>query len=187
MPYADPKRQLAYWRERHKKMRAIPRQPLTQRRLKFLLQYDPSTGNWRWRVSRNGRTKKGDLAGHVDALGYRVIHVDRWCMHASRLAWLYMKGYLPKRHIDHADTNPSNDKWDNLRLATNGQNIANSRLRKDSSSGMKGAYFRRGKWFSAIRHNKKLIHLGYFLTKQEAHSAYFSKAKELRGRFARAA
>ena len=48
---------------------------------------------------------------------------------AHRLAFLYMKGYIPKL-IDHKDRNGLNNKWNNLREANKSTNGADKSLRK---------------------------------------------------------
>lgn len=82
-------------------------------------------------------------------------------------------------------------KWDNrrtnLRLATMSQNLANTKARSNSQSGLKGVYFfkRDGTWQAQITVNYKKIHLGYFETPQQAADAYDEAAKQYFGSFAR--
>ena len=47
-----------------------------------------------------------------------------------------------------------------------------------------GVFRWRGHWSSAIRVNRKLIHLGTFDTPEAAHAAYVAAAKEHFGEFA---
>ncbi len=96
--------------------------------------------------------------------------------------------------IDHKDTDPSNNRLDNLRLATSQEQKRNKKVQSNNRSGLKGAYYhacRKGKkWRSQIRigpGRENLIFLGYYDTALEAHMAYRSAAIRHFGEFARAA
>jgi hypothetical protein len=45
---------------------------LSQTRLKELLDYNPATGIFRWRVATNGRIRIGEVAGSIHVKGHRV-------------------------------------------------------------------------------------------------------------------
>jgi HNH endonuclease len=89
--------------------------------------------------------------------------------------------------VDHINLNGLDNRRENLRLATKGQNMTNTLHRKDNTSGYKGVTFHKasGLWHTMIHHNKKKISLGYYKTAEEAGEAYAIKAKELFGEFAR--
>jgi hypothetical protein len=95
---------------------------------------------------------------------------------------------------DHIDGNGLNnifapgEQINNLRAATVGQNATNTRLRLDNTSGFKGASWNKAmnKWASQIQHQRKKIHLGFFDTAEDAHSAYCKAAQRLHGEFVRA-
>lgn len=89
--------------------------------------------------------------------------------------------------IDHIDGNGLNNRRDNLRLATNQGNSANSKRQIGSASRFKGVGFHRqtGKWEAFIRHNGKKQHLGLFVVEAEAAQAYNEAALRLFGAFAR--
>lgn len=89
--------------------------------------------------------------------------------------------------VDHRDLNQLNNRRDNLRLATNGQNRANTARQKNNTSGYKGAYWRKDqqRWRAIIRVNGRNISLGNYSTAQEAHAAYCEAAKKHHGEFAR--
>ena len=95
---------------------------------------------------------------------------------------------LPTEYVDHANGIGTDNRRVNLRLATGSQNQANSRKRNNKASQYKGVSRKKGakakQWFAQIRIDNKLIHLGYFLTEEEAYRAYCEKAKELFGEFA---
>lgn len=163
--------------------------PLTQARLRELLHYDPQTGAFTWvRVEVANQVKVGDRAGTVDKTGRasRKLEIDAHSYKTNRLAWFWMTGEWPAAIVDHKDRDPNNDAWDNLRLATFTQNLQNSRLRSDNTSGVKGVYWarRQRRWQASIRVEGKGVHLGYFDTIEAAAEA--RRAAELRyfGEFA---
>jgi hypothetical protein len=111
---------------------------------------------------------------------------------AHRLAWVYVHGSIPDgMEIDHKDCDPTNNRLDNLRLATSSQQKQNKRVQSNNRAGLKGAYYhacRTGKkWRSQIKVGQRLIFLGYFHTAEEAHEAYAAAAAEHFGEFARVA
>jgi hypothetical protein len=163
---------------------------ITQKRLKEVLEYDPITGIFRWRISLNNRSIVGEEAGDVKAdSGYRLIGIDRCRYRAHNLAWLWMKGRWPSRKMDHENTVRSDNRWTNLRLASDQQNSANSRRGKNNTSGYKGVFWskQRGKWGAKINPDRKQVHLGFYADPRDAHAAYRAAAVKYFGEFARAA
>ena len=158
----------------------------TAERVRELLDYNPLTGVFLWRVSPSRNTPDGSVAG-ADCEGYRLIRVAGGRYKGHQIAWLYMTGEWPTSRIDHEDTNRGNNIWANLRLATNSQNKANMGKRADNKSGFKGVswYKPTKKWVAQIGCNGKREALGYFTDPEKAHSAYCEAAKRLFGEFAR--
>jgi hypothetical protein len=137
--------------------------------------------------------RANDVAGTVTKKGYIHIGIGGRYYKAHRLAWLMMTGSWPESQIDHRDLDKSNNRWGNLRLATNTQNTANVGARSHNVCGLKGVHSittRHGKfggWRAQIRVSGKLIHLGVFDTALAAHEAYELASREYFGDFARAA
>jgi hypothetical protein len=104
---------------------------------------------------------------------------------AHRVAWLIMTDEWPTHEVDHRLGKRGDNRWSELRHADNQQQAQNAKLRKDNTSGFKGVSWFQGKWGSHIRHEGKLIHLGYFDTAPEAGAAYAEAAIRLYGEFAR--
>jgi hypothetical protein len=143
---------------------------ITQNELKQLLTYDADTGEFTWLVDINNKTTTGNRAGSQRKDGYRelCINYKRYLEH--RLAWLYTHGTMPTDYIDHIDRDPSNNRINNLRVATQSQNMTNSTKRKDNSTGVIGVSFNKNanKYYAYIWLNKKRISLGYHNTIEEA-------------------
>jgi len=159
---------------------------MEQERLKQLLDYDPWTGNFKWREHR-ANVKAGQLAGHLTKMGYRTIRIDKKMYLAHRLAWLYTHGTWPTVHIDHVNGTPGDDRIINLRLATHSENMRNRKDHSNNSSGFKGVSWHKGakKWAAGIRIHGRRKHLGLFDAAEAAHLAYCEAAKALHGSFSR--
>jgi hypothetical protein len=152
---------------------------ITQERLKSLLTYDPDTGEFRWAVDQGSRGKLGDVAGTFTAKGYRYIRIARRGYMAHRLAWLYMTGNWPAAQVDHINRLKHDNRWVNLRAATNVENAQNQPVRCTNRSGVTGVHYypRYKKWCASIRANRKRVFLGYFDKKDDAVAA--RKAAEI--------
>ncbi len=148
--------------------------------LKKLLTYNPLTGIFIWKSTNK-------IAGTLTSSGYISIKILGKSYPASRLAWFYMTGYWPEFLVDHHNTIRNDNSWINLRVATQSQNNANSRLAKNNTTGYKGITWevKKRKFRAKIVVNKRTIHLGYFLNKEEAYKVYCHAAKENYGEFAR--
>lgn len=151
---------------------------LTAARLREVLHYDPKTGVFTWLVTR-GAVTAGDVAGSANSNLYLRIAVDGRKYQAHRLAWLYMRGEWPPHQIDHRDTDKLNNRWKNIRPATNRQNGQNKRkAQANNKSGFLGVRRRGNKYGAAIEDNGKELWLGTFEAPEPAHAAYLeAKAK----------
>jgi hypothetical protein len=155
--------------------------------LTSVLSYNPQTGVFAWSCARP-KIQVGAEAGYVKKnKGYRYIEVDGKAYSAHRLAWFYVTGSMPQLQIDHINGNKSDNRFENLREATHGQNRANSK--SSNKCGVKGVrrlpWMKEENrcWMAQIRHKKRNIYLGCFHTKEEAHQAYCDAAKRLHGEF----
>lgn len=161
---------------------------LTQARLKELLEYDPQTGIFTRKVRTTNTLQVGDKAGSPGGNGYILISVDGVKYIASRLAFLWMTGAFPKEKAEHKDGNPLNNKWVNLRNATQQQNMQNRAISSNNKSRLKGVISHRpGRWHAQIKMNGKSTYLGSFNCPAAAHFAYVVAAETYFGEFARAA
>ena len=168
---------------------------ITADQLRAILDYDPETGEFRWREtahkSKMWNTKyAGEIAGGKATSGrnttYLAIGIEGRRYYAHRLAWLYIHGEWPPAVIDHVDGDGSNNAIANLRLATNRENQANRGRQRNNATGYKGVHFETwtGKYKAKIQHSGKTYNLGRFETPEEAHEAYEAAASRLHGDFA---
>lgn len=136
---------------------------LTQERLKELLRYRKNIGVWKWKKSRSG-CSNGLNAGGIHSDGYRYIRIDGKLFQSSRLAFLYVEGYLPENQVDHKNRIRDDDRWDNLRHVSAQCNIRNSGMLRNNKSGVKGIYWNknRNQWQTHISVGKKGKFLGLF-------------------------
>ena len=151
---------------------------LTAERLRELLNYDPETGVFTWRVRRSQMCKPVMLAGDFNTDKYWRIGIDGAQRPAHRLAWLYMTGEWPSHTIDHINGVRHDNRWCNLRDIPFQENMLNQHTQRKSKSGLRGAYPFGSRWYSLISVKGEKIQLGTFDTPEEAHAAYISaKAK----------
>lgn len=150
---------------------------LTQSELKQLLNYNPDTGVFTWLADVAQRVKTGDVAGCIRdspaGKSYIKIQVNHVPHSAHRLAFLYMTGSMPINQVDHEDGDGTNNKWLNLRNATNKENACNRRVPSNNTSGVMGVAWieRLHKWRARIRINGKLTHIGMFVDFDDAVTA----------------
>lgn len=128
-------------------------------------------------------------AGYEADDGYIKIKYGGATYLAQRIIWKMMTGEDPKGSVDHIDGVKKNNLWENLRDATHDQNMWNTKLFHNNTSGYRGVSFIRahGKWRAAISVGAKKKHLGYFETAEEAHAAFCDAVNGHRDEFARVA
>lgn len=158
---------------------------ITLEQARDALKYDPKSGEFRWRETRNGRALKGALAGVIHPNGYHYIRIGARSYMGHRLAWLLHYGEWPVGDLDHRNGKPADNRIGNLRPATDRTNARNRGLRKDNLVGLKGVTETAHGWRARIRVDGRLLHLGYHASKNLAHAAYCRAARKYFGEFAR--
>jgi hypothetical protein len=149
-------------------------------RLRELLEYDPETGELKWRATGPGR-RLNRIAGGSDGHGYLQTRIDGSAYFNHRLAWMYIHGAFPNGVIDHIDGNPRNNSITNLRDVPHRQNLENQRTAPSSnkSTGLLGASKHKLGYMAKIQVARKQVYLGIYRTPELAHQAYVHAKREL--------
>lgn len=154
---------------------------ITATLLREILDFEPNTGAFVWKVRFGKRGIVGKRAGTVDAAGYEVITINGKRHKSHRLAWLYVHGVWPKVAIDHRNGIRTDNRLSNLREAGWDGNQQNRGPQTNNKSGFIGVSWdsNAAKWRAGIRHSGKSYNLGNYDTKEAAHFAYLEKKLEL--------
>lgn len=122
----------------------------------------------------------------VDDQDYDAVKEIRWVRHERGYAYSRMPGtkkntylhavifqrtglpLLPGQQVDHKDQDVTNCTRSNLRAATRSIQKANTPVRKDSSTGVKGVYERKGHYYAAATKDHKTTYLGAHTTLDSA-------------------
>ena len=153
--------------------------------IRGLLEYNPVSGECFWKSAASYAVTVGSRAGSVYTNGYRYIQIAGEDYRAARLAWFFVTGEDPEVFIDHENKDRDDNRFSNLRLATNSQNQANAWW-STNTSGFKGVSWQRSrsKWIAMITIDNKKRNLGRYNTRVEAAKAYRNAAVEAWGEFA---
>lgn len=178
---------------------------LTADHVRSLLDYNPSTGIFIWKMrtadmfsdgntsaEKNCSSWNKKYAGKEPALpkrrGYPRIAVGlarksgkAKFVSAHRVVWLIIHGRLPINQIDHINGDRTDNRFCNLREATNSENAQNRKLSIMNSSGYTGVSWhkRKSKWVARVGINYRRMSLGNYDTPEEAYAAYLSAKKKL--------
>lgn len=145
---------------------------ITAAEVRELLDYEPDTGIFTWKVSR-GRSPVGAPAGTKHSRGYVVIKINKKDYLAHKLVWLIHTGKMPTSEIDHINGITSDNRFSNLRDVSHRENLRNTSLHRSNKSGCCGVRFlaARGHWIAEITNFNSAIYLGSFKSMDEAKQA----------------
>src|ERR1700677_4278465 len=158
---------------------------LTLARLHELVIYDPETGIFLGNDGVLNKSRVGKILGAKHPCGYLQVAVGGRKYLSHRLAWFMMTNQWPKHQIDHIDGDKKNNRFANLREATQAENNQNQKhARKDNkSTGLLGVTIardkRRKRFQAQININGVYKNLGRFATAEEAHAAYLAAKRIL--------
>ncbi|MER9685898.1 HNH endonuclease [Mesorhizobium sp. M0139] len=87
-----------------------------------------------------------------------------------RIIWLLITGEWPTDQIDHENQDRGDNRWANLRDATQTVNQRNRTLQKNNTSGVPGVAWheRDQRWRARIKVDGAYVNLGAFHSKDEA-------------------
>lgn len=157
---------------------------LTAARLREVIHYQPLTGEFTWKTACCRKIKVGDKAGTIGKSGYVDIRIDGCKYRAHRLAILYMTGEWPVDGVDHANRLSGDNRYENLRQCTQGENNRNRQVKRKTATGVKGVSLAEaGKYRARIALDGQRKLIGVFKTLSEAADAYRLAAARLHGKF----
>lgn len=169
----------------------LPDKPkeLTQEYLKQCIDYNPETGDLKWKITQS-KGIYGNDAFFVDIRGDGSISLITSILgklySTNRLIVFWMTGYMPSpnRVVMPIDNNVLNLKWSNIKVGNHSEKLVKGRNRGILAS--KGVYFnkRDKKYCAKIIINGKPKYLGLFKTEAEAHEAYMKAARKHFGELA---
>jgi len=154
-------------------------------KLENIVYYDGK--DLRWLRPTSNRVKIDSIVGTISA-GYRSTYINNNSFQVHRLIWELVNGPIPEgKVIDHINGNGLDNRLSNLRLCSQAENVLNSKVSKNSKTGVKGVSYEteRKKYRAQISKNNKLYFLGRFDKLEEAEKAYKEASKELHGEFSK--
>lgn len=150
---------------------------ITQSDVQSVLEYKDGVLYWK---------KSGRSSSYKDAKEYMRIGIGgkRYLQH--RIIYLLFHGYLPSV-VDHIDGDTTNNKIENLRAATNTENLQNMKLCPSNTSGGKNVSWdkKAKKWLVMLRVNGANKYLGLFKDFEFADLVASEARHKFHGQFAR--
>jgi HNH endonuclease len=161
---------------------------ITQEELNYLKSRWALDGNTL--VWKNGRRKGSPVSVSCRHSGHQNVY-----MHyneklrgyvLARIIWFLRTGEYPDLFVEHKDGNPQNNSVENLRLATQSQNMANTKIGRTGNE-KKGVYYdkRVNKYYTQVQKEGKVYSKTGFTSFDDAYAARQSLAHSLFGEFAR--
>jgi hypothetical protein len=146
---------------------------LTQERVRQLFTYDEKNGLLLRNLKR-GKGLPGKPSLCKDKDGYHVVGIDNKNYRTHRVIWLYVYGAFPEGYLDHINRVRTDNRIENLREVSYTQNRENVDASHNNRSGLKGVWLHKQtkKWCASIGHKGKNIHLGSFVSIDDAYESY---------------
>lgn len=153
--------------------------PLTKGYETIVSVEDADLANFKWQVMETNGLHYA--YGRMPSAGRKKL-----LLHRVILGRILGRELTRTEQTDHINSNPLDNRRENLRIATNAQNQHNKGRYLNNKSGYKGVHWDRqkGKWRAEIQTMGKRTYLGYFPTPEEAYAAYCEAALKYHGEFA---
>ena len=135
--------------------------------------------------SRSPGKEAGYLADSATAGKRWLVCIGNRMYTRYQIIWAICKGVWPSQ-VDHRNRVSTDDRIENLRIASTSQNGANCKKSSRNTSGVKGVSWseERHKWVASITVRDRRYLLGRFKTLEQARQAYLEAAKKHFGEFA---
>lgn len=136
----------------------------TPEKLRELFSYDADTGLL---VSKRFA---GRVAPSYGPKKYSTVCVNYRDLYVHRVVWALTHGAWPEGEIDHINGDRSDNRLVNLRLVSHSQNMKNSPIKGNNTSGTLGISWHKAsrKWHARIYDGGHCHSLGYFADKEAA-------------------
>lgn len=146
------------------------------------LVYDPTSPSGVRFTCNYNKAKAVDVAG-TRTRNYWYVSINGKRFAAHRLVWEHFNGPIPDgMEVDHKDG------WansiDNLRVATRGQNVSNTKAQHNSKTGLKGVSPSKCGFYGRVVH-KWVVHREHFKTAEAAYEWCCATRERLHGEFHR--
>lgn len=157
---------------------------VTDEELKNLKEYFVyESGNLKARISyANSKIKAGKILGNNNPKYYTNVRCKGRKYKMHRIVWYLCTGNWPIDQIDHINGDKSDNRIENLRQVSHGENMRSYKKKaKGTSSRFRGVSFnrKRKEWHSEIYSLGLRYSLGWFKNELEAAMAYNIKAQQL--------
>lgn len=135
-----------------------------------------------WLQSPGPKIRAGQPALTAVCRGYYVGQFMGVNLKAHRVIYFLATGTVPKC-IDHINGVRTDNRWNNLRVATVQQNNFNSKVQSNNSTGVKGVSREGSRWLARICVNGVRRRIGTYATRELAEQAYLEEARKHHGEF----
>ena len=154
---------------------------------RFNQAFEYRDGKLYWKISNSNAISVGQEAGTEYSRGYRRVYFNGKTWGTHRIVWIMFNGDIPSGvQIDHINGEASDNRIENLRMATNTQNCQNRRMRPTNTGIRNVSYVAKEKKYKvSIQAAGKRIYCGRFDDLELAELVAIEARDKYHGKFAR--